>query len=143
MSAFLCNDRHINAMVRYGITQSPDPLAYRFGGNWHWQNCVVPDSAQVLVEQNYRSLGVRYGDGEKAHRINFSPFDPIHSPVEIIKACDCYNYQACETEDYQDTRAPAIVHAIRELAIKNLPGYDAAQWMIVNPPMPERVGATA
>lgn len=134
MSAFLCNDQHINAMIRFGLTQNDTgPLAFRFGG--HWKNYVTHESAQVLVDQNYRALKTRYGDNGKPHRINYSPFDPIYSPVEIIKACNCYNYQACETEDYKETQAAAIIKAIRELAIKNLPGYDNAQWEIVNSPL--------
>ncbi len=51
-------------------------------------------------------------------------------PVEIIKACDCYDYQSCETPDWKDTEAYAIMQMLRKRAIYSLPGYEEAAWEI-------------
>ena len=50
------------------------------------------------------------------------------TPVEIIKLCDCYDYQSCETRDWETTEAFAICAALRAAAIDSLPGYEDAPW---------------
>jgi hypothetical protein len=36
--------------------------------------------------------------------------------TQIVKACDCYDYQACETNDYDQSEAAALVDRVREEA---------------------------
>ena len=57
-------------------------------------------------------------------------YENNRSPVQILKACQCYDYQACETEGYEQTDAQRITRAIAAHAINNLDGYDKAEWSI-------------
>jgi hypothetical protein len=56
----------------------------------------------------------------------FVPFDERPTPVSLLKGCDCFDYQACETGDYGSSIACAIIEAIRKRAILCLPEYDDA-----------------
>jgi hypothetical protein len=46
---------------------------------------------------------------------------------ELYGLCDCYAYQACETSDWHETEAYAIMQYLKQRAIRNLPGYDDAK----------------
>ena len=134
MSAFLVGNKHIVAMVK--------SLHSRYAGDsisYYWQGNSYPmlggqaqrHMGQVLAEQNYRSVAHLYGPDRQGD-IVFEPFRldpsaPLLSPVAVLQACDCYDYQSCETGDYPDTEAWRIVDRIRNRAIKSLPGYDEAQ----------------
>ncbi len=53
---------------------------------------------------------------------------PNPSPVEIIKAAQCFDYQACETDDWKESVACKIIQHIEGTAIRMLPGYEQAPW---------------
>jgi len=88
------------------------------------------EQGQALVDQNYRSVNHRYHEDAEPYQFRWRPFLPRLSPVEIIKACNCYRYQSCETPDFKETEAYAIMTALRERAIIHLPGYEEAAWEI-------------
>lgn len=52
------------------------------------------------------------------------------SPVEILKAIDCFDYQSCETGDWRETEAYAFCQSLRDDMIGRLPGYSDAAWSI-------------
>ena len=62
---------------------------------------------------------------------------PLAAPLDalvILKACDGFDYQACETDDYEQSVACCIVNAIRGYAIRRLPGYSASPgWELTRP----------
>lgn len=92
----------------------------------------------MLWEENARSVNARYEPTLAAELVgNVVPLPrrwlPSYArltPVEVLKACACYDYQACETDDYRDTVAFALVELIRGHAISLLPGYDDAAWEV-------------
>ena len=51
--------------------------------------------------------------------------------VAVLKACQCYGYQACELNNYELSVAARIIGAIMSRAISMLPDYHAARWEIV------------
>lgn len=128
MSAFIVSDRHIDALLTWVINtpkyQAPQIL----------NGMTVKDQpdliGQMLVELNYRSVNTRYNENDQPREYKFRPFPRTISPVEVIKACDCLNYQCCEFEGWKDTKAARIIDEIRESAIDSLPGMDAAAWEI-------------
>lgn len=88
---------------------------------------------QILVNANALSvnMNIRYSESEPADTFNFTPvFFGAFNPVQALKACDCFDYQASEVDDYRATAASVIVDCIRGAAIKQLPGYDDAEWGI-------------
>lgn len=145
MSAFIVNPHHLDVMLSYFnrhdgyVTlrkkQIPDDALIE--ERWYTLRGSDIDELrtmkQILSDQNCRSINERYNE-QKAPPI--AEFHLVHrkfSPVDIIKACNCYEYQACETEDYQQTDAARISDAIRSTAIGNLAGYEEAAWEIREP----------
>ncbi len=142
MSAFILQQTHITALVRYAICghngtylQSSGPIGWyhkHHNGEQRTLVYITSETAQrvgqILVNENYRSVNKRYNETDQPYTYEYRP-NPMRvwKPVEIIKACNCYDYQACETEGYKDSEAHDIVHRIRQHAILLLPGYDAAK----------------
>jgi len=142
MSAFLVSDVHISAMLWFWTTIKP-PNIYGYIPTYYWNGTrykvrghdhgEVQATGQVLVEENYKSFNARYNYVRVSHEFVYTVTLNGYTPVEILKACDCYDYQSCETgEDYYKSRAYAIVKAIREHAIRLLPGYEEADWEITS-----------
>ena len=128
MSAFLVNDRHIDALLTWAIN-TPD-----YGAPRKLDGMTVYDQpdllGQILVDANYRSLSARYGDNDQPHEYKFRRYPRTLSPVEVIKACDCLIYQCCEFEEWPTTKAYRMVQDMREGAINSLDGMDNAAWEI-------------
>lgn len=116
MSAFIVSDNHILSLV---------------SAAQKWMDIPDPQMiVDILIAENYRSVNHRYrNERGEPHRIVYKRV-PLLSPVVIIKACNCYDYQACETNDYKKSGAAAFIDNIRDLAITKLPGYEEAPWGI-------------
>lgn len=88
---------------------------------------------QILVNQNYRSYNYRYHEKTEPEVFEITGQDlmyvPRLTPVETLKALASYDYQACETPDYEDTAACKLANLIRYYAINALPGYEEAKWI--------------
>ena len=122
MSAWLCSENHINLIASFAAN---------------------PEAAfKILVDENLRSLSARYPGRDfldewkqEAAQFKFCPsslaFRDIANTQEatlIVKQCDCYDYQACETDDYSMTEAARLVEAVRKLAIQAGGDSDGALW---------------
>ena len=132
MSAFLVSDTHIHALLTWAMRpQWQAPARYHHNGNKVTFYDNLDTIGQELVNENYRSLSARYNDPYQPHEYKFKGYAARLDPVQVIKACDCFNYQACETgKDYYETEAHEIIDTIRERAIDELPGMDDAAWEI-------------
>jgi len=91
-------------------------------------------AAQILIDENYRSVNHRYREEGEPHKQTFNAkwlgaFEKF-SAVELLKACGCFCYQACETEDFEKSDAFNIVIQVRCRIEDKLPGYEAAPWGI-------------
>lgn len=98
--------------------------------------------ADTLYRENVRSVAHRYPDLARddlpgpiadAGFVDVLPRETTRSdlhlqPVEILKMCDCTEYQSCETDDWRETVAYRLLNAIRRAAIRALPGYEDAPW---------------
>ena len=131
MSAFVVNNHHINAML-----QATAPAYHGDRSTYYWQGSRHPiagnqqEVGQKLVKENTRSVNHRYHTDTEAYRFEWLPFLPPFSAVQIIKACNCYDYQSCETPEWKETEAYAIMTTLRERAIRSLPGYEEAAWEV-------------
>ena len=128
LSAFLCNGTRssLNHLANYhgygfktgGLPTEPDKLATHY--------------ANVLLAENYRSLNDKYGDAETPHKVTVSLGEVLRADqipaVNVLHSLACYEYQACESDDWEQTDAFKICDQIRRAAIKRLPGYDDAPW---------------
>lgn len=100
----------------------------------------------ILMRENIRSVRYRYGDdghriywGED-HGMDAVPPDDLPGPTDqsrvwnyrfrmihqeldpawVVSCADCLEYQSCETPDYRDTLAYAVLQGIRESAVRAL-----------------------
>jgi hypothetical protein len=129
MSAWLLPNRHIDTLVAWA---SRNGASYYHGEARRYVNEDECRIAAELYAENVRSLNCRYKENEPTEGYVFkwpSGYKPLPDPIVILKMCNCYDYQACETDSYPQSEAYAIVDGIRHEAIRKLPGYDgAAGW---------------
>lgn len=141
MSAFIVSDYQINALLSYAKNQrSGDGIRIK---NDSGEFISIDASAsqermseigQILLNENYRSVNYRYKEKEEVPKFQFKHIlSRTFSAAQILKACDCFDYQACETEDYRETLAAKIIDGVRALAIRNVPGYEDAEWGMDEP----------
>ena len=136
MSAFIVGHDHIDALLTFALdSRRNGPVSYVTNNI-----CVritkenVTEIGRHLLTENERSVRYRYPDygplcAENAENYKFRPWTQPLTALSILKACDCFDYQACETGDYWQSLAYTIIDAIRARAIRRLPGYtDAPGW---------------
>lgn len=150
MSAFIVSHDHIDALLTFAMQRDVSgPVSYYVEETQKRVDITQVNATEVgriLLTENERSVNHRYSDcdapvGEDAANYEFKPwpFNRPLSPVSILKGCACFDYQACETDDYSGTLAHTIIQAIRHRAIKRLPGYENAYgWEFYRSPALQR-----
>ena len=119
MSAFIVNDYHINALVTYGLQAKAEYWTgkerVRFSEDTAWA------LASKLYRANVKSVNFRYGDRNRTTGFKYAPVKISHlSAADIVKACDCLDYQSCELASWDRSEARKILQAIREEAVRVL-----------------------
>ena len=135
MSAFIVTHKHINALVTFGARRrEPLTIVLPDGERLDFNKPAdLQRAAEILLEQNWRSVQANYPHRTIVAEAITYGHEPVLGPnflVAILKLCDCYDYQACETDDYPLTAAHRIIDRIRGTAIDMLPGYSEAKWSI-------------
>ena len=145
MSAFVVDKAHINAMVDAGLRAQYKPMHWytRDEAGQITMHSLVDSNAsevgQMLLDECIRSVGARYEgseitdlpgrtDAEYIIPFEFKLFLDPPTPVQVLKLISCYEYQSCETDDWETTEAYHYCHALRANTIDRLAGYDAAPW---------------
>ncbi len=142
MSAYLVEDEHVKQLAAYlchDDRSSVEDLAewHGFGYKKDRNGFVQPDDlathyANILLAENYRSLRARYSDTDLSHKVAVSLGDILRTDriqaVNVLHSLACYEYQACESEDWDQTDAYKLCDQIRREACRRLPGYDDAPW---------------
>jgi hypothetical protein len=77
----------------------------------------------VLVAENKRSVNHRYDDDEIEDPYEFAFYAGPFDLVAILRALDCYEYQASEHPGWAVSEACEFVNALRRHTIRSLPGY--------------------
>ena len=114
MSVFLVGDKHISALLN------------NFVNTFHENETQL---GQILTDENVKVYNEAYEDDVGVMPFKLRDTEPLH-PVEILKACECYEYQACESSGYRTSKANMIINVIRDQVIKRLAGYVDAKWRI-------------
>ena len=127
MSAWMLSANHINYLVNYGLKH-----AVSFYDEETGRDMCIKDNRQgtvdILTLANAASVNRRYNEAS-AYEYRFVAIE-ANDAVQVLKACQSYDYQACEVADYRSTIAARIVDEIRREAIRNLPGYEEAKWTL-------------
>jgi len=151
MSAFVVAREHIAYLVNAALRRTCPGSSFSYywdGGSHSCQPQNREDAerlAQVLWAENVGSVGHRYS-GDKLSELpgmvrdaeaGFEYGRHVWSQeppnwVQVLKACDCLEYQSCEHPGWEGSEARAIIEAIRSKAIHALPGYEDAAWEITD-----------
>ncbi len=145
MSAYMVDRDHIAYLVSAALSRS-----FNSSSTFYWMHdgksknlhCADLEGAsklgQMLWDENFASVTARYPDaafdelpGEIGENFVYGAHDPIYGkfdPVQVIKACHCYQYQSCEHEGWEESEACAFIETLIDCATHALPGYDAAAW---------------
>jgi hypothetical protein len=97
-------------------------------------------AANMLWKENMISVAYRYGDPVEDlpgdHYVDDGitkadvaaqaavPFEAVH----LLKACACYAYQSCEHSGWEASEAFSFIQALKDKAVRALPGYENAEW---------------
>lgn len=128
MSAFICTDTHINALVTWASANKvtvTDGNLYKIRDVYNNELSI----SELFYIANVISVNYRYKLADPIGDIVYKPTG-LYRPVEIIKLCNSLDYQSCEHPDWDDSLAKKLLDEIRQKAITKLPGYDAAPWSI-------------
>src|SRR4051812_48937950 len=105
MSAFIVEDDHIHALVTYAADKRLsywDPIAENHI-NVSARN--AQEVGRILMDENVRSVNYRYRESENLGLYRYQHFATPLTAIEVIKACDCLDYQSCETPNWEETIA--------------------------------------
>ena len=137
MSAYLCENTHLAYLAAAAVRLTDSQFGYQApSGEYRrikrhdWKAAAA--LANLLQRQNLASLAARYPNdpAETPEPVRTSAIVQIQhlDPVQVLKSCACYGYQACETPDWRKSEARSVINAIRNAAIAALPGYAEAIW---------------
>ena len=130
MSAFIVDPSLINGILTFVSSDRDEVKVYKDETELSFKSEKdLQQMAQILMDENYRSVNFRYRSQDKPVAIEFKSKYTLKNggritSLEVLKACDCFDYQACETDDYTNTLAWKIIDTIRGNAIRRLSGYD-------------------
>ncbi len=149
MSAYIVDRNHVLYLVEAAMSHRLNP----YGGNfrWYWNDgngelgCADYDRAaevaNMLWRENIKSVSTRYPNESSAtlpgtvdaKLIDERDFNGVRwfdfEPVQVIKACDCFDYQSCEHGDeWQTSEAKSFIDSLRSHAWHALAAYDKAEW---------------
>lgn len=131
MSCFVCSDEHISTLIQYAAREN---VYYTTLGEAGLSVNIAHNpkaTAEILFKENLRSFSHRYP--KEAGECGYQYIErtlPEPDALSITKLCSCYDYQACENDDYERTEAAAIINKIRAHASCSLPGWEKARWAI-------------
>ncbi len=134
MSAFICNQYHINVMLS-GLPERTQKHIFLNEKTYEFSKVEdMQELGQILVNENYRSVNHRYNEENTPEIFVFQRnLKRYFKPVEVLKAVHCYQYQSCETDDWENSIAADLCDAITSRVSSRLPGYEDAAWEIQVP----------
>lgn len=115
MSAWLCTDTHISALVQQAVVMGVVEPGLEADNLW-----------AKMKYDNLHALAVRYGDHEPEDWtnviVNRSMVEaPLHKPT-IWKNIGCWQYQCAEFDGWDQTEAHMTMRTLRELIEVDLLG---------------------
>lgn len=140
MSAFICDNKTISVLARaffdYQVTFEGLPPKSGIDMILVDVNKEVDAIGQALLDYNYKSVNYRYSEDEKAPEFHC---EEVTFDEGIVLGClECYDYQACEPEDYYESyiyknllrmKDALLKRLIRKAGMKVPYGYDGHNMM--------------
>lgn len=141
MSAFIVNKSSIDAIVTFAVGGKRRVTTCRSITNPETFSTTNDHSpaqlGQALWHENYLSVNYRYRADDETPVYKYKPQYDGHvgtgqkrllTPIDIIKLCDCLEYQSCEHPGWETSWAKDLLDRVRRAATRELPGYEDAPW---------------
>lgn len=141
----MVSERHVSVIVQAGLALAPTrlpswPADLNNGdtgterNRWGVRRRLTRESAstvgQILLSACARSVDQKYGEDDNETPYLYRAPGGRWQPIEVLKAIDCYRYQACEADDWEESEAATICDCIYRALVTMLPGYEEAAWGI-------------
>ncbi len=126
MSAYLVSKQQID----YILTATPEPSIWSPSRGKDGEYLGLDRIGDALWQENQRSVNYRYSEGDTVSEYVYQQTQEPVSPVQALKFIQCLRYQSCETPDWEDTKAAALLDRLQIDIIRVLPGYEDANWSI-------------
>ena len=152
MSAFVPSKLHYDLLVKTIIEGPADPLDPQDSLSFRWspKASSYDELGETLLRETVRSVWHRYEDEDMIPdwaRQRYTYKDPgfALSPVEFIKALQCYRYQSCEHPGWEGSEADrltkeALLGVSLDLVTVLLEEeYDSAPWEWTEKEAQERI----
>lgn len=134
MSAFYVGSDLIDLLVTVAVEGAPHSRGLRVVHNGALHVFDVTDAdmiGQLLTDANVASVNYRYNDGENPAPYKYRRVADVGglaaSYFDVLKGCDCFDYQSCELPNYDASMAADVVRAIRSKVIERITP-DSASW---------------
>jgi hypothetical protein len=148
MSAWIVDREHINVIVWAGPHFSRYPMRWPVvtdGVTTYptlGDDVTMSELGHLLWHENHVSVNYRYSENEATPAYQYrEPRSTAWSPVEVLKAIACLDYQSCEHPGWATSQARAYLTVLEQTLINVLPGYDAAPWGIDTTKVPAALAA--
>ena len=126
MSAFMVDNDLIDLLV----SAAGGKLSWYHNDVWHYATDPT-EVGRMLLAENRRSIDYRYSEHEPVPDYTFRRVTGIGeaiSDAQVAQAIFCFDYQACETPDWETSEAYAFCQALKDQLLRELPGYRDALW---------------
>lgn len=124
MSAYVVNDKTINVIASGFVdlnveyrNQADEIKDASFGGVFFDIDEIGQIIATDLLKANYDSVNYRYGENTEPHKIKFEKVD--YNLGELLGCIRCFNYQACEPENWRDSIIYADLQILKDKILEN------------------------
>ncbi|VGO12402.1 hypothetical protein PDESU_00954 [Pontiella desulfatans] len=150
MSAYIVAKEHVAYLAAMAMAGTGKP----YGGGLEWyhgessRDCIregeltaAVEAANMLWKENMISVAHRYSDpveelpGDRYVEdditeadVAFQQATVAFEPVQVLKSCNCLEYQSCEHPGWEASEAHAFLQALKDKAVRALPGYERARW---------------
>lgn len=129
MSAYVVNDKTINVIASGFVDFNVEYRKKSYAIQQTSLCGVIYDIDKIgqiiatdLLKANYDSVNYRYCENTEPHEIKFEKVS--YNLGELLGCIECFNYQACEVENWEDSLIykdlQCLKNAILENAIKRL-----------------------
>ena len=140
MSAFIVPTEHLHVLIWAGLTRPPGGFGWYYGNPTRIGSLsrdTADEVGQMLYDANAASVAHRYNEPGRSSTYRYrTPRHTAWSSAELLKALDCYEYQACEVPDWPASQAYAFCRGLHDNLIQRLPGYFDGPWSISETDVP-------
>ena len=122
MSAYIVSDKTVSVIVKAFEIYKVEYYANDFDDLIEDLGKRRLSLGQSLVNQNYRSVNYRYREYDKPHKFKFTDINlMVNGKLDtglIVGCIDCYEYQACENDDYFQSKTHCSLRWLKDKILK-------------------------